>query len=113
MKLRTTVYSHKVVDVASFESGETPTADDIYDLYSCLAELTISSLTDEPKSVGYYGKKFRIKVDRPLSPADKDHRVEVKEREQKKNAAWRNRLLTQDREADYAEYLRLKERFEG
>lgn len=106
MKIRTTVYSHKVIDVVDFVPPAFWSDDDIVNLFVALADKTIEGLG------GGIGR-IHIKVDRPLSQAEKDHRLGVVAKnleEKNKYSRWYSqRQLDNERK----EYERLKAKFEG
>lgn len=103
-KIRTTVYSHKVVDIVKFNSFDTFMSDNqIEDLFNDLAYNVMEALET--------GGNVHIKIDRPLSAAEQQHRLGVvtKNLEKKEKRAWRYNRWRMENER--AEYLRLKEKF--
>ena len=103
-KIRTTVYSHKVIDVVSFNSFDTFVSDNqIEDLFNDLAYNLMEALET--------GGNVHIKIDRPLSAAEQQHRLGVisknVEKKAKRNWIYERRSLERER----AEYERLKEKY--
>lgn len=100
-KIRTTVYSHKVIDVVKFNLNDEVSVRDIDRLMEELAG-----------NIALSGDGFvHIKVDRPLSHAETSHRMGVVAKNLEKHAIrekfWGKRALEQER----AEYERLKAKF--
>lgn len=97
-KIRTTVYNHKVVDAIRINTNELDDLDEIYDIFLEFAGKAIES------NKGF----IHIKVDRPLSDAEQQHRLGVVEKNIKKRDKYKFRFI---QEREYREYLRLKEKF--
>jgi hypothetical protein len=104
MKIRTTVYSHKVIDVVRFDAAKA-TDHDIEELFDDLACNVMESAE--------LGGFVHIKVDRPLSPAEQQHRLGVVAKNLEKNEKWKSVYNRRSLERERAEYERLKAKFEG
>ena len=102
-KIKTTVYDHKVIDVLDFSTGDNVPDWTVEELMNDLYLNIISSM-DEGSG------RVRVKVDRPLSQADREHRLGVVAKNSlaagRRGFNWRERY-------DYEHYLRLKARFES
>lgn len=98
-KIRTTVYSHKVIDVVKFHLYDDMELGAIRELMEQLADNIASS----------QGGLVHIKVDRPLSMPEVEHRMGVvaKNAEKRRGARW----YPERRERE--EYERLKKKFDG
>jgi hypothetical protein len=101
-KIRTTVYSHKVIDVVKFRTLDTPDWE-IEELFNDL----FLKLMECSESDGF----VHIKVDRPLSPAEGEHRMGVVAKNIEKNNKYRNWYSKKYQEEERKEYLRLKEKY--
>lgn len=102
MKIRTTVYSHKVIDVIRFTLNDDFQVDAIYELMNQFAEKIASSKNGS----------VHIKVDRPLSSEELDHRMGVVAKNMEKRERYRNWYSRKYLESERAEYERLKAKFE-
>jgi hypothetical protein len=102
-KIRTTVYSHKVIDVVKFDLYDDMELGVIRELMETLADNIASSNSG----------LVHIKIDRPLSNAEGQHRMGVVaknlEKHQIRERFWGRRALEEER----AEYERLKKKFES
>ena len=102
-KIRTTVYSHKVVDTIKFNIQGDFDYDDLYGLFDDLMRKVASS-----------GNGFvHIKVDRPLSSAEVEHRLGVVAKNLEKRNRYRTMYSRMSYENERREYERLKAKFEG
>jgi hypothetical protein len=99
-KIKTTVYSHKVIDVVSFSMLQTTD----WELEELFQDLFLKMMECSENN-----GRVRIKVDRPHSEAEKQHRLGVvaKNDEKRKGARW----YPERRERE--EYERLKKKFES
>jgi hypothetical protein len=104
MKIRTTVYSHKVVDIAKFNASDA-TDEQIQDLFNDLAYNVMESIE--------LGGTVYIKVDRPLSPAEGKHRLGVVAKNLEQSEKYRQWYGRWKLETEREEYERLKAKFEG
>lgn len=105
-KIKTTVYSHKVIDVVDFD-----TSDNVFDWE--VEELMHALYYKITRSMEEGGGRIHIKVDRPLSKDEAGHRAGVVakniEKRKHRTGLWAEASLRNER----AEYERLKAKFEG
>jgi hypothetical protein len=104
-KIRTTVYSHKVIDVVEFYTNDHAE----WDVEELLDTLYFKIIDSMDTGQG----RIRIKVDRPLSDKDTEHRIGVLAKNIKKKDESRRRWNRLTLEGERAEYERLKKKFEG
>ena len=103
MKIRTTVYSHKVVDVIKFQLTDDFQLDAIYEIMQEFGDKIASSK----------GGFVHIKVDRPLSNDEISHRMGVVAKNIEKDNKYRNIYSQKYHQQELKEYERLKRKFEG